>query len=289
MGTLVAMRKPTLGRRADHTYVKCSTGGARWGCFGSNNGGGLLKRDQGSTKRASKIAGGNGKANLKCYLVNGVCHQAANRILLPAQRVVSGARGYRVSRALYGTYGKNGWKRWGVRVFWSPFRRHKGTTGDLSECLEAVPEEPEDPDTGKSNTEETALDQQDLEREVMAYESAAWEWSEDLSVALYDNMVMRYLPGIDRERRDVLLRVRRDIERELIETANQLDNEQLQFEHVVEVVDGLTIDFQKESAAVLENGQYASLFDLSPDDTVLLSDPSVIDSLMNDGDWSTLP
>ena len=84
MGTLIAMHYSIAGGLADHTYVKCSTDNAAWRCFGEQTGGNPLRRGDGSTMRADKIAGPNEDGNLNCYLINGVCHQAANRILLPA-------------------------------------------------------------------------------------------------------------------------------------------------------------------------------------------------------------
>ena len=86
MGILVAKRYPTklFLKLADHTYVECGTGKKAWGCWGGKTGGTALRQAPGSTKRADRIAQTDEKANIKCYLINGVCHQAANRILLPA-------------------------------------------------------------------------------------------------------------------------------------------------------------------------------------------------------------
>src|SRR5262249_46453945 len=71
------------------------------------------------------------RGGITCYLINGVCHQAANRILLPAGITVRGARGYEVSEALFGTYGRPG----GVfGLCKAPFDQHAGTTGDLPAC-----------------------------------------------------------------------------------------------------------------------------------------------------------
>lgn len=95
MGTLMVMTYPTnlLAKAADHTYVQCGTGNKAWGCWGGNE----LRRGTGSTNRADKIAQPDEKAGIKCYLINGVCHQAANRILISAGITVRGARGYNVS------------------------------------------------------------------------------------------------------------------------------------------------------------------------------------------------
>lgn len=139
MGTLVAMRHPTPLALwlADHTYVKCGNDGKAWGCWGGKTGGTELRRADGSTLRADSIAGHDERAGIRCYLVNGVCHQAANRILLPAGITVRGAAGYRLSEARFGVYGRPR-----GRGFFSacvaPFNQYPGVTGDLAECLDAA-------------------------------------------------------------------------------------------------------------------------------------------------------
>jgi hypothetical protein len=133
VGTLVVMRYPTslFANLADHTYVACGTGAKAWSCWGGETGGTALRRSAGSTKRADAIARPNERAGIKCYLVNGVCHQAANRILLPAGITVRGARGYDVSEALFGTYGR---PRGPFRTCRAPFERHPQVAGDLPAC-----------------------------------------------------------------------------------------------------------------------------------------------------------
>ena len=125
MGTLIAMAYPTplFANQADHTYVKCGTGKKAWSCWGGKSGGKVLRRSTGSTQRADKIAQSDEKAGIKCYLINGVCHQAANRILLPSRITVRGARGYSISEALFGTYGRVG--HWPCK---SPFNQYKNVT-----------------------------------------------------------------------------------------------------------------------------------------------------------------
>jgi hypothetical protein len=132
MGILVAKNYPTslFGKAADHTYVECSTGVKAWSCWGGKTGGTVLRRAVGSTKRADAIAKPNERAGIKCYLINGVCHQAANRILLPAGITVQGARGYSVSHAMFGAYGRVG--MWPCHA---PFNRHLGSGADLPECV----------------------------------------------------------------------------------------------------------------------------------------------------------
>src|SRR5512134_1966613 len=138
MGTLVAKRysTPLFADLADHTYVECGTGGKGWSCWGGKQGGTRLHSGAGSTKRADEIAQPDERAGITCYLINGVCHQAANRILLPAGITVQGARGYGVSEALFGTYGR---PRGILGVCQAPFDQRPDVTDDLSECTEMQP------------------------------------------------------------------------------------------------------------------------------------------------------
>lgn len=50
------------------------------------------------------------------YGVDGVCHQLANQVLYPCGLTVSKARGYRLSSAIYGTYGRRHLEWWDRRV-----------------------------------------------------------------------------------------------------------------------------------------------------------------------------
>jgi hypothetical protein len=136
MGTLVVMHYPTslFANLADHTYVKCGTGGKAWSCWGGKTGGDELRRANGSTKQADAIAGSDERAGITCYLINGVCHQAANRILFAAGITVKGARGYDVSEALFGTYGR---PRGPFGLCRAPFNQHTDVTGDLPQCVDA--------------------------------------------------------------------------------------------------------------------------------------------------------
>src|SRR5882724_562080 len=63
----------------DHTYARSDDGFA-WGCWGRSTGGYDLHSASGSSECANCLAGPHGRAGI-LYLVTGVCHQAANRIL----------------------------------------------------------------------------------------------------------------------------------------------------------------------------------------------------------------
>jgi len=87
----------------DHTYVTSSLGHT-WGCRGRSTGGRQICTGSGNIDQANCLAQPNGRAGVD-YGFTGVCHQMANRILFPAQVVVSSANGYRASEIAYGAYG----------------------------------------------------------------------------------------------------------------------------------------------------------------------------------------
>ena len=90
---------------ADHTYVTSSAGHV-WPCFGRGAGGAEVCAGSANVHRAHCLSKPRSEAGI-VYAVTGVCHQAANRILYPAGKTVSGARGYRWSLFTYGAYGKD--------------------------------------------------------------------------------------------------------------------------------------------------------------------------------------
>jgi hypothetical protein len=55
-----------------------------------------------------------GRGTIRVYGIHGVCHQLSNQILYPAKETVHLARGYSVSSALYGTFGRRN-RAWNAR------------------------------------------------------------------------------------------------------------------------------------------------------------------------------
>src|SRR3989304_9402373 len=110
MGALVILRYPAFFGRSpvDHTYVMCGPGRRAGSGGGGKPGGTPLRMGSGSTRQANAIAGLDERAGITCYGVNGVCHQAANRVAFPARILALGARGYGLSEALFGPYGRGG-------------------------------------------------------------------------------------------------------------------------------------------------------------------------------------
>ena len=290
MGTLIAFRYPTnmMARLADHTYVACGTLGKAWGCWGGKTGGTELRRAPGSTKRADAIAEPNERGGITCYLVNGVCHQAANRILLPANITVLGARGYSVSAALFGTYGRPR----GILGFCrAPFNRHASVTGDLAECIEAVrrgdDEHGADEDDGDARERAFLRQTQELYAQedirMMRAEENDTDGIVRFQLAVFDAFVAYKLGGDDRrkafeseDQHARLMDVREEAERA------RLASEQ-RFAETGDVAafarddSELTLRFQAQVAKILDPERYSALLDLEPGDDVILADPEIME------------
>ena len=266
MGTLAAMHYP-LSDQADHTYVQCINGGASWSCWGGKTGGALLRQGAGSTARADRIAQPDEKANIKCYLINGVCHQAANRILLPARITVRGARGYSVSQALYGTYGRVG--------FWpckSTFRRYPNASGDLPACVTNVV-------GGVVRTDADKLDDHYIRRELDLLTTTANSPTavRALAVQLFMLMAEFHLgPMLDRTLERKLREVRGMIEIRRIKVEAAFSNNELTFRQFANAVDEVTLELQREMVSAMSPVQYETLFDLTPGDEITLANPEVV-------------
>jgi hypothetical protein len=143
MGRLIAKAYATksLAYLADHTYVECGAGARGWGCWGGKTGGRTLGYgDNASTLRADAIAEPNERAGITCYGINGVCHQAANRILIPVDGEVHGANGYSLSAMIFGIYGRP----FGPgELCAAPIKKHTSITGDFDECSDIGSSHPE--------------------------------------------------------------------------------------------------------------------------------------------------
>jgi len=283
MGTLIAMAYPTtlFAKQADHTYVKCGTGKKAWGCWGGKSGGTELRRGTGSTKRADKIAQPDEKAGIKCYLINGVCHQAANRILLPAGITVRGARGYSISEALFGTYGRVGY--WPCK---SPFNQYPGETGDLPECVEAPLTKAKSLAAEPVRTAADKFDWQYINGVLGIYREAqtmmkartiAPAEAQSFHLRLFMFMAEFNLgPMLDKTLASKLKQVRSRIEKVRVKAETAFANEKMKPSEFVDAFNKATIDFQDEMASIMKPAQYETLFDLKPGDHVILADRNIV-------------
>jgi hypothetical protein len=239
-----------------------------------------------STERADCIAHPDEKAGIKCYLINGVCHQAANRILLPAGITVNGARGYTVSNALYGVYG-----RIGIWPCSAPFNQYGGTTGDLPACIPPV-----DPTGGVMESPLSIADQLDwnyIQGVLAIYGNASGlfaratekeqgssvrlaEELEEFQMLLFAQMLDFYLgPMLNVGLRNQLMEVRRRTEHRRVETEGRLASRRLKGPEFVTEINQLTIEFQEQMAERMTSAQYQTLFRLRKDDRVVLADPDI--------------
>jgi len=294
-GTLVVKtyRTTLFARLADHTYVECGTGAKGWSCWGGKTGGTALRSGTGSTRRADAIAGPDERGGITCYLVNGVCHQAANRILMPAGITVRGARGYPVSEALFGPYG-----RYGVWPCHAPFHQHAGVTGDLPQCVAATARG--DPTRSPPLDAEGERERQYLERIRGLYERfetrtrlidqehvlrarpsdvAHFQAAhEQFALNLFGEMCRMYLgPSLEAGTMDALIRTRQETEHERVALERGLRARDLTLEAFGREFDAIAIRFQEKVAKLLHKDHYIALFGLQPGDAIALADPTIID------------
>ena len=289
MGVLIAKRYPTkmFADLADHTYVECGTGGKAWSCWGGKSGGTALRSGSGSTVRADQIAGTNERAGITCYLVNGVCHQAANRILIAAGITVRGARGYEVSEAMFGTYGRPGWI---FGLCKAPFDQHSGTTGDLTACMGAGGLLPAAKRLASSRSTARTGESQYLRGVLKIYGRAraplarglravakAGSEIEDFHVALFMHQVdFKLASNVDRTLDRRLRRIRRSAERSRLKLDEWFGRREISATEYAHEFDNETKAFQHAAAGVLRPAQYKKLFELERSTTVTLADPRIL-------------
>jgi hypothetical protein len=280
VGTLVARhyRSSLFAKLADHTYVECGAGGKAWACWGGKTGGAALRQGAGSTRRADAIAEADERAGITCYLVNGVCHQAANRILLPAGITARGARGYEVSEALFGVYGR---PRGAARTCRAPFRRHPGVTGDLPECAGA-PRGGRTLSAGERRAERRYLRgvlalYRRAERRLRSVRGPAGPELEDFLVELFMRQVrFRLGRALDRAAARKLREIRASTERARLQLEEWFAREALSVGEFVAAFNTETILFQDAVAGALTARQYRALFGLARGETVILADPRIV-------------
>lgn len=278
MGVLTAMKYPTklFLNAADHTYVQCGNGGKAWGCWGGKTGGTAFNSGNGSTTRADCIAQPNERAGITCYLVNGVCHQAANRILLPAGILVSAARGYSVSSALFGPYGRVGF--WPCRA---PFNQCPGVTGDLPACLAKSA-----PRAAAKMPKLALLEGEDKHIRAIkqAYNKFDPEETTPLDamkfhIALFDREVKFRLGEDIGEAAKGLRLAKETVELEHHHLTRRLAGKEITPAEFVKSFNKMTHKFQDDIAGATNKGQYKKLLGLDRDERVVLADPDIIMSL----------
>lgn len=284
MGTLVVRHYPVKGMKAaDHTYVECGTGARGWGCWGGKTGGKFLRSATGSTKRADEVAKPNERAGITCYLINGVCHQAANRILDQSKITVDGAHGYSLSVSLFGVLGR---KKGFFGLCKAPFDEFSAVTGDLPACVGDTIQPAGDDDgvsfnPGRRDYEDVRYmsEVRDLyyRMNAEALESAEALFEDQMQhFRLFVNHKFGYPQ--DRVRPSEYHRVmvaRESFERRRLRAEERFVETQdgLAF---VQTFDELTLEFQDELVQALDGEAYFRLLNLRPDERIVLSDPDIV-------------
>jgi len=294
MGVLVVRRYPItqLAQAADHTYVECGTGAKGWSCWGRKTGGDYLRAAPGSTRRADAIAEANERAGITCYLINGVCHQSANRILTAAGITVDGARGYALSVSIFGVYGR---PRGAVGLCEAPFNRHMSVTGDLDACIQratTVREQSVSYNADRPDyTDAAYMAQVDRLYEARAVAAAAsvddaFAFQMEHFRLLVDHKLGRSASlQMDSTRHVRLMDAREHFERQRLKAEEALSSSR-NGRAFVEEFDRLTLQFQADVAEVLEPQVYQTLLNLPPDHRIVLSDPAIVDAIYEGTDFT---
>ncbi len=287
MGTLIAWhyRSTLFARQADHTYVTCGNGAKRWGCWGGSTGGSALIQGAGETNQANAIAEPDERAGINCYLINGVCHQSANRVLFPAGITVRGARGYYVSESLYGPYGR---PRGTFGTCKAPFDRHAGMSGDLPECaaiqvhhtaaesdsIARIANQPTEPDRFTEYLSGVNDLYAGSDMEELAVEPVKLL---QFQLKLFEELIRFKLGStfLKKRKRKNLLEVRGQIEEERMSIENSFGSDNISVDEFVDGFNSLTESFQKQLANILRREEYTKLLELKPDDMVVLGDVDI--------------
>jgi len=273
MGQLIAKRYRTsmMAYMADHTYVECGAGKA-WGCFGGSQNGEAINAGEGSTVRADAIAEPNGEAGVGRYLIDGVCHQAANRILLPANRLVTEARGYWLSVAIFGTYGR------------SSFNMHADVTGDLPACIALQ--------SGIDISPRLKIESKETQRFIRSNRSSVAQFSLDYTtpVKRASFNVKRFLKDVHLSLGEISPSSLAGLELAKNESEMFLESKARDFQeinrHAVEFVsefDRMTDKFQDDAANALSSADYERLFRLHPGEHIRLTTPEAVDMYFGKG------
>ncbi|MGR0480879.1 MAG: hypothetical protein ACTFAL_05605 [Candidatus Electronema sp. V4] len=292
MGLLIAKAYRTnmfLGL-ADHTYVSCCPNDEKaWGCWGGKTGGRVLRTGEGSTRRANVIAESNERAGIICYGINGVCHQAANRILITAGITVEGAEGYRVSHALFGVYGVVGFP-----PCYAPFDPQPNIAGEDPQCvacsstkaysLEQESQKKDSDDSPEVPEGESAYLKKALALYMDGHQAFRTMWKSyvnDTQSLVIENQMKsfellteyRFSDKLPQSTSDRLSVIRLQTEKRRLELAGAFINGEMTVQDFVTQTNQEIGLFQQSAAELLSEAEYKQLFGMSPGKIVYLLDP----------------
>lgn len=284
MGALILRRYATvlLAKTADHTYVECGSGAKAWACWGGKAGGKVYREGPGSTRRADAIAEADEKAGISCYLINGVCHQAANRILKPARITADGVRGYTLSVALFGPFGR---ERTRIGDCQAPLREYPHITGDLPECVVGAPQGVQGPLPVERNVMHDFRDEVYMSSVAAVYATSAslnsptvaqlFHSQLELFQLLVDHRVRRSQGELRQAKLNRLMKARVDFESGRLAVEHEIYGFGQRHEFAAEFND-LTLRFQDDVAHALDSHEYQALLGLSRDERIVLADPDIL-------------
>lgn len=280
MGILIAKKYKTnlFLKLADHTYVECGTGVKGWRCWGGKKGGSAFNYGNGSTKRAEKIAEKDERAGITRYLIDGVCHQAANRILAPAGILVSAARGYGLSRSIFGTYGR------------STFNLHSNVTGDLADCANV--NMAKKITIEESDYEHQSLPEAELVKSAKAFytqkknhlkitrphgalEQNLRMFARELELLFNGRLASTALSG--------LMQAKFHTEIRLTDLEFELQENRISPPEFVREFNKMTESFQNDAGNALTSKKYEYMFGVSPDEHIILADPYALNEYFGAG------
>ncbi len=287
MGMLIARHYSSamFADLADHTYVECGAGRRAWGCWGGKSGGQEIRRGSGSTSQANEIAGPNERAGITCYLINGVCHQAANRILFPAKILVTGARGYGVSEALFGPYGR---PRGFIGLCNAPFDQHSGISGDFDECAEVSPLRSDD---HRIANYDNARDRDYIEQVLEIYARADRvrmgamslnQGDDQDAFVTFQRELFRYRvisifgSSLRTQSFGSVLEIRETTEKRRIDLERAYKAKELKPSEFADMAEEQVAQFQTDMANTLREEDYQQLFGVARDERIMLFDPDVV-------------
>ena len=237
---------------ADHTYVVgedvhsgyCYS----WPCGGAFEGGRFLDGsgetdgnvcDCISQRRVDiKLAGG--QAGIR-YLIDGVCHQAANRIMYPTRRIVAQAYGWPLSHYIYGIYGMSARDGLGIVRF----------VKIMDGCYPQWRKDPLATDIERNDTENAEV------QALRVY------WDGTTNGGISESQAADLL-----EQRDRVRRVRDDV----IELYHEKRGHGLE---AARRLNEAALECLSTNARILGNEHYESIFKLKPGFRILLCDPRI--------------
>lgn len=245
--------------------------------------GNFLRSAIGSTLRADAVAQRDERAGITCYLINGVCHQASNRILAQSNITVDGARGYSLSVSLFGVFGR---KRGALGLCRAPFDDFQSISGDLPACVgKAVP--PSERDViARSNPGLHDFEDAYYMSEVLElYDNEKMEVAENAN-SLFHVQMRHFKLFVNHKLGRPHDKISEDKYRLLMEARGRFEESRLLAEErfaatdnrstFVEQFDELTLKFQAEVAEILDGETYFKLLNLPRHQRIVLSNVDIV-------------